>query len=76
MKSLSHPNIVRFLGLKEVPATASNSGKIRIVMELCQGDLKKLLKRKKKLETEEVAYLVKHILEGLVYLHENNVIHR
>ncbi len=76
MKSLSHPNVVRLLGLKEVPKTKYNSGKVRIVMEICQGDLKKLLRRKKKLEVEEVAYLVKHILEGLVYLHKNSVIHR
>ncbi len=76
MKTMSHPNVVRLLGLKEVPATTYNSGKVRIVMELCQGDLKKLLRRKKKLDREEVAYLVKQILEGLVYLHENGVIHR
>ncbi len=77
LKVLKHDNIVGFFGRKDV-AKAEKSGEpeVNLIMELCQADLSRLLKAKKKLSPEETAFVMKQILEGLDYLHESNVIHK
>ncbi len=77
LKVRKHKNIVGFFGRKDVAkAVKSGEPEVNLIMELCQADLSKLLKAKKKLSPEETAYVMKQILEGLAYLHESNVIHK
>ncbi len=76
MKSLSHGNIVSFLGQQDVSTSEGEQSKVEVVMEVCQGDLKKLLQAKKKFSPEETAYIMKEILQGLEYLHGKKIIHR
>ncbi len=76
LKSLSHGNIVSFLGLQDVPNPGGEQSKVEVVMEVCQGDLKKLLHARKKFSSSETAYIMNEILQGLEYLHGKKVIHR
>ena len=76
MKELNHPNIVKFYDLL---ATHSH---YYVVMEYCNGGgLSDCLKKYKKLYNrpftqEIVQYLMRQILEGLIYLHSRKIIHR
>jgi serine/threonine protein kinase len=45
-------------------------------MELCQGNLAKLLKRRKKLTEFEACYYVTQIINGVEAVHAQNVVHR
>ncbi|MFS8160657.1 MAG: protein kinase domain-containing protein [Candidatus Roizmanbacteria bacterium] len=47
-----------------------------IVLDLCDMDMKKLLKSSKHLEEVQVKSIVYDILTGLSYLHEAQIIHR
>ncbi len=76
LKSVSHENIVGFLGQKVVPDAKGNNSKVHLVMEVCQGDLKKPLQAKGRFSSAETAYIMRQILEGLEHLHGENVIHR
>ncbi len=76
MSDLSHRNIVAFLGRKDYSRPNSPMVEVNLVMELCDLDLAKLLEKKGKFLSVEAAVVVKSVLEGLMYLHDNNVIHR
>ena len=48
-----------------------------IVTELCQdGDLYRLLQKKRKLSEAEAKNYLKDIMNGAKYLHKNGIIHR
>ncbi len=48
-----------------------------IVTEFCQdGDLYRLLQRKKKISENEAKQFLKDIMNGAKYLHKNGIIHR
>ena len=50
---------------------------IWIVMEYCPGgSLNDLVKKNGPLQEDQVAHLLRHVLEGVKYLHDNNKIHR
>lgn len=69
--SLNHPNIVRSYAAFE---DASNH---YIVTELCPGhSVRDLVKKSGHLSENEAAKIMKDVLEGLAYLHDNRVIHR
>jgi len=72
MKSLNHPNIVKFID------TFDNSEYSFIVMEyLKYGSLGKYLKNKKfNLKEKNVANIVHQIAEGIRYLHSIGIVHR
>lgn len=67
-----HPSIVAF---KQVFLDRSN--RVFVVMEYLELDLKRFMDRwAKPLIVGEVKFLVKQILEGVAFLHENGVMHR
>ncbi|KAI3455030.1 hypothetical protein Pfo_011693, partial [Paulownia fortunei] len=73
LKSLPrHPSIVE---LKEV--VVDDCGRVFVVMDYLQNDLKRFMDvRKKPLTLIEVKCLMKQLLEGVKFLHENGVMHR
>lgn len=71
MKKVSHQNIVK---LYDIYQTANN---MYIVTQFCQdGDLFKLLQKKKKFSENDAKSFLKDIMNGAKYLHKNGIIHR
>ncbi len=74
LRRLRHPHIVQFLGLyrsKQEPTVYN------IIMEYIDGGaLVQLLNRMGKFPEAYAAAIVKQILHGLVYLHNQQIIHR
>jgi polo-like kinase 1 len=69
-KKMAHPNIVKY-------EHSFHSGSyIYIIMELCSPMTLKELVKKRKFTEGEVRYYFLQVLSALVYLHDNNVIHR
>ncbi|KAH0791744.1 CAMK family protein kinase [Histomonas meleagridis] len=70
-RSLHHPHIVEFRGVFQ------DDNYIYILMEYCpNGTLLDILRQKRVFSEDEAADYCRQILEGLVYLHDNHVIHR
>jgi mitogen-activated protein kinase 1/3 len=53
-----------------------NLGNIYLVFEYMDTDLSKIIKSNQNLSDEHVQFILYQILEGVRYLHQNNVIHR
>jgi len=71
LKNLHHPNIVKYKGF------ARDKENLFIVLEYCEnGSLQSILKKFGKFPESLVAVYVSQVLEGLIYLHEQGVIHR
>lgn len=71
LKNLNHPNIVKYKGFMR------DKENLFIVLEYCEnGSLQNILKRYGKFPESLVAVYMRQVLEGLVYLHEQGVIHR
>jgi serine/threonine-protein kinase ULK/ATG1 len=71
MKKVSHDNIVQ---LYDIYQTANN---MYIVTELCRdGDLYRLLQRRRKIAEAEAKMYLRDIMNGAKYLHKNGIIHR
>eukprot|EP00112_Aurelia_sp_Birch-Aquarium-sp1_P012887 Seg2716.3 transcript_id=Seg2716.3/GoldUCD/mRNA.D3Y31 product="Serine/threonine-protein kinase 33" protein_id=Seg2716.3/GoldUCD/D3Y31 len=71
MKKVFHKHIVH---LEEVYET---SKKMFLVMELCdKGGLDELLKKRVRFSEEETLCVMKQLISAVVYLHENNIVHR
>eukprot|EP00760_Papus_ankaliazontas_P003717 PhM_4_TR11643/c0_g1_i1/m.68214 len=69
LKTLDHPNIVRYFG-----TSRTDDGMLMVFLEYAFGDLQSRLRaRDVKLNTKQ---LTRDILRGLQYLHTNNVLHR
>jgi serine/threonine protein kinase len=70
MKKIKHPNIVSFYDSFE------DSNQLNIIIEYCEkGDLQEFLNGRKMKEKHALHYFYQ-ILQGLNYLHSNNIIHR
>ncbi|XP_022901335.1 serine/threonine-protein kinase ULK3 [Onthophagus taurus] len=70
MKSLNHPNIVRFYDF------GGDSKYIYIIMEYCnEGDLSKLIKQRYKLVETLVQMLMQHLALAMKYLRQHNLCH-
>jgi serine/threonine protein kinase len=71
MKKVSHENIVQ---MHDIYQTSNN---MYIVTELCQdGDLFKLLQKRRKIGEKEAKKYLRDIMNGAMYLHTNGIIHR
>lgn len=71
LKNLNHPNIVQYKGFER------DKENLNIILEYCEnGSLASILKRFGKFPESLVAVYMRQVLEGLVYLHEQGVIHR
>ncbi|KZT28795.1 hypothetical protein NEOLEDRAFT_1129017 [Neolentinus lepideus HHB14362 ss-1] len=71
LKNLDHPNIVKYKGFKK------EHEHLYIILEFCEnGSLHNICKRFGKFPENLVAVYISQVLEGLVYLHDQGVIHR
>ncbi|KAL1733487.1 hypothetical protein EV714DRAFT_204640 [Schizophyllum commune] len=71
LKNLNHPNIVKYKGF------VKEREYLYIILEFCEnGSLHNIIKRFGKFPENLVAVYIAQVLEGLVYLHEQGVIHR
>lgn len=70
-RQLSHANVVRFLSFFD------DSQNVYIVLELCkQRSMMELHKRRPVVTDYECRFYIHQILEGVRYLHDNQIIHR
>lgn len=70
-KALSHPHVVGFSGFFE------DKEHVYILLELCRRrSLMELHKRRRALTEPEVRYFISQILDAVLYLHREKVIHR
>jgi len=75
MKNLNHPNIVRYLGTKIGKGKHKNI--MYIFLEYCSGgSIRSMLTKFGSFEENLIRSYSKQILDGLLYLHSNNIIHR
>ncbi|KAI8823744.1 uncharacterized protein EV422DRAFT_618547 [Fimicolochytrium jonesii] len=71
LKELHHPNIVEYIGFSQT------SSCLNIIMEFCEnGSLSSIVKKFGRFPERLVAFYTAQVLDGLVYLHEQGVIHR
>ncbi|KAF8627476.1 hypothetical protein AX17_006288 [Amanita inopinata Kibby_2008] len=71
LKNLNHPNIVKYKGFVKTREY------LYIILEFCEnGSLHNISKRFGKFPENLVAVYISQVLEGLVYLHDQGVIHR
>ena len=71
LSKLHHKNIVKYIGYSET------KNHLNIFLEYIKGgSLLNILKTFKKLNEESIRIYTKQILEGLLYLHYNDIIHR
>ncbi|XP_028163622.1 neither inactivation nor afterpotential protein C [Ostrinia furnacalis] len=74
-----HPNLIDFYGV--FCEKSEGVKKIWFVLELCEFGsvidiVRKLHATDRRMSEEHIAYILKYTIKGLVYLHENKVIHR
>lgn len=71
MKTLSHPNIVNYLG------TQQQQGHFYIFLEYAdRGSLRYFYQNHGRLTEKQASFATKQILHGLMYLHSNGIAHR
>ncbi|KAI0682393.1 kinase-like protein [Cytidiella melzeri] len=71
LKNLKHPNIVKYKGFEKT------RDYLYIILEFCEnGSLHNICKKFGKFPEQLVAVYISQVLEGLVYLHDQGVIHR
>ncbi|OHT15140.1 CAMK family protein kinase [Tritrichomonas foetus] len=70
-RKLNHPNVLRLYDFFE------DSQNTYMVLELCPGgSIRDLIKAKNHLSEEETVNILKDVIDGLCYLHDNRIIHR
>ncbi|XP_076302995.1 LOW QUALITY PROTEIN: neither inactivation nor afterpotential protein C-like, partial [Lasioglossum baleicum] len=78
----THPNLPDFYGIyRRRSGKKTEYDQIWFVMELCEGGtvmdlVHGLLAMNKKLREEHIGFILKEVIQALIYLHENNVMHR
>lgn len=71
LEMLDHPNIVQYFGIEV------HRDKVYLFMEFCSGGSLASLLEHGRIEDETVIMIYTlQMLEGLAYLHENNIVHR
>ena len=72
LKKLSHPNIVQLVDI-----VRNTSQSVYLVFEYLENDLYKILRKPEIIfNKQQLKYVMKQIMIGLVYMHRNAVIHR
>ena len=72
LSKISHKNVVKYLG-----AVKTKDGCLQIILEYCVGgSILKMLEQFKTLPETIIKKYTRQILEGLEFLHFNNIIHR
>lgn len=72
LSKLNHKNIVKYIG-----AVKTKDNCLQIILEYCiGGSIAKIVEQYKCLNESLIRKFTKQILEGLEYLHFNNIIHR
>ncbi|KAF7992951.1 hypothetical protein HCN44_005732 [Aphidius gifuensis] len=77
-----HPNLPEFYGIyRKRTLKKGEYDEIWFVLEFFDGGtvmdlVRSLAKTEKKLREEHIAYILKETIKGLIFLHENNIIHR
>jgi len=70
----NHNNIIRYF---HTQPSDTEENEIEILLEFCNGgSIKQLLNKFDSFDEKLIKLYTKQILEGLVYLHERNIIHR
>ncbi|XP_071862177.1 STKc_myosinIII_N_like and MYSc_Myo21 domain-containing protein ninaC isoform X2 [Bombus fervidus] len=78
----SHPNLPDFYGIyRRRSGKKTEYDQIWFVMELCEGGtvmdlVHGLLAMDKKMREEHIAFILKEVIQAMVYLNEHNVMHR
>lgn len=75
LNRLDHRNVVRIHDIVKPPDLGSFD-ELYIVMEICDSDLKKLIKQDVQLRPEHINTLLYSLLVGLKYLHSAGIYHR
>ncbi len=68
MEALRHNNIVTYYGSVTCPMS--------VIMEVCQGTCSDLISAKRMLNLDEVSHILFQILQGIVYMHGKEIVHR
>ncbi|XP_043799289.1 neither inactivation nor afterpotential protein C isoform X4 [Apis laboriosa] len=78
----SHPNLPDFYGIyRRRSGKKTEYDQIWFVMELCDGGtvmdlVQGLLTMNKKMREEHISFILKEVIQAMIYLNENNVMHR
>ncbi|XP_017875428.1 neither inactivation nor afterpotential protein C isoform X2 [Ceratina calcarata] len=78
----SHPNLPDFYGIyRRRSGKKTEHDQIWFVMELCEGGsvlnlVHGLLAMDKKMREEHIGFILREVIQAMVYLHENNIMHR
>jgi len=71
LSNLNHPNIIKLFD------SFSDNYNNYILQEYCDGhSLKHLIEKRGKIHESEVSKIINQVVEALIYLHENRIIHR
>eukprot|EP00118_Oscarella_pearsei_P027084 m.310749 g.310749 ORF g.310749 m.310749 type:complete len:419 (+) comp54425_c0_seq1:96-1352(+) len=81
MQRYSHPSVVKLYGAYKKAIEVRDHYQIWVVMELCDGGSVSRLARAvvaagRRLGEDVIGYVLREVLQALVYLHNNGVIHR
>ena len=71
LKPLRHPSLVKVL------ETFEDNGSLLMVTELCPGgDLLNYVRKRRKLNETQAKWIFKQIMQGIHYMHMENIVHR
>mmetsp|Transcript_56716 Transcript_56716/g.175888 ORF Transcript_56716/g.175888 Transcript_56716/m.175888 type:complete len:419 (-) Transcript_56716:129-1385(-) len=75
LSKLNHNNVVKIIEIV-APSDVSTFNEVYMVMELCDSDLKQLIKKDVTLEMLHIDTMLYNLLVGLKYIHSAGVYHR